>query len=59
MFRKLATAKLTQVDQFKSDATFGWDANPITMGRLCAEVYAQVHRDDWSLVGNGISPHIS
>jgi len=52
--KKLAAAKLAQVDQFKSDATIGWDASPITMGRLCAEVYAQVYRDDWSLVGNGI-----
>jgi acetolactate synthase-1/2/3 large subunit len=52
--KKLAAAKLKQVEQFKSDATVGWDASPITLGRLCAEVYAQIHRDDWSLVGNGI-----
>jgi len=51
---KLAAAKLKQVEQFKSDATIGWDASPISMGRLCAELYAQIHQDDWSLVGNGI-----
>jgi acetolactate synthase I/II/III large subunit len=52
--KKLAAAKLKQVEQFKSDATIGWDASPITMGRLCAELYDKIHRDDWSLVGNGI-----
>jgi acetolactate synthase I/II/III large subunit len=52
--KKLAAAKAKQVEQFKSDATVGWDASPITLGRLCAEVYAQIHRDDWSLAGNGI-----
>jgi acetolactate synthase I/II/III large subunit len=52
--KKLAAAKLQQVAQFKSDATIGWDASPVTMGRLCAELYAQIHQADWSLVGNGI-----
>ena len=52
--KKLAAAKLKQLEQFKSDATVGWDASPITLGRLCAELYSQIHRDDWSLVANGI-----
>jgi acetolactate synthase-1/2/3 large subunit len=52
--KKLAAAKLKRVEQFKSDATIGWDASPVSMGRLCAELYAQIYQDDWSLVGNGI-----
>ncbi|MEA2950336.1 MAG: acetolactate synthase large subunit [Alphaproteobacteria bacterium] len=52
--KKLATARLAMVEQSKSDATIGWDASPITTGRMCAEVYAQIKDEDWSLVGNGI-----
>ena len=38
----------------KSDATIGWDASPITTARMCAEVYAQIKDEDWSLVGTSI-----
>src|SRR5262249_29375070 len=52
--KRLAAARLAMVEQAKSDATIGWDASPITTGRMCAEVYAQIKDEDWSLVGNGI-----
>jgi acetolactate synthase-1/2/3 large subunit len=52
--KKLADAKAAVVDQAKADATIGWDASPITTARLCAELYAQIKDDDWSLVGTGI-----
>ena len=52
--KKLATARLAMVEQAKSDATIGWDAAPITTARMCAEVYAQIKDEDWSLVGNAI-----
>jgi acetolactate synthase-1/2/3 large subunit len=52
--KKLAAARLAMVEQSKSEATIGWDASPITTGRMCAEVYAQIKDEDWSLVGNGI-----
>ena len=52
--KKLADAKAAVVAQAKADATIGWDASPITTARLCAELYAQIKDDDWSLVGNGI-----
>ncbi|HLN09361.1 MAG TPA: thiamine pyrophosphate-dependent enzyme [Xanthobacteraceae bacterium] len=58
--KKLAAAKEAMVEQFKSDATIGWDASPIATGRLCAELWAQIREEDWSLVGNGIQllwPH--
>jgi acetolactate synthase I/II/III large subunit len=51
---KLAKAKLAMIEQTKSDATLGWDASPITTARMCAEVYAQIKDEDWSLVGNAI-----
>jgi acetolactate synthase-1/2/3 large subunit len=52
--KKLAAAHVSMVDRAKSDATIGWDASPITTARMCAEVYAQIKDDDWSLVGNTI-----
>jgi len=48
---KLAAAKIAAIDQAKANATIGWDAIPITTARLCAELYAQIKDDDWSLVG--------
>jgi len=51
---KLADAHAKMVERAKSDATLGWDASPITTARMCAEVYAQIKDDDWSLVGNTI-----
>jgi acetolactate synthase I/II/III large subunit len=52
--KKLGAARLAMVEQTKSDATIGWDASPITTARMCAEVYAQIKDEDWSLVGNAI-----
>jgi acetolactate synthase I/II/III large subunit len=52
--KKLGAARLAMVERAKSDATIGWDASPITTARMCAEVYAQIRNEDWSLVGNAI-----
>ncbi len=53
--KRYAAAQLAMFEQAKSDATVGWDSTPITTGRMCAEVYAQIKNEDWSLVGNTIS----
>jgi acetolactate synthase-1/2/3 large subunit len=52
--KRYAAARLAMVEQTKSDATIGWDSSPITTARMCAEVYAQIRNEDWSLVGNAI-----
>jgi acetolactate synthase-1/2/3 large subunit len=52
--QKLAAAHLAAVERARSDATLGWDNSPITTARMCAEVYAQIKDEDWSLVGNTI-----
>ena len=52
--KKLADAHAQSVERARADATLGWDASPITTARMCAEVYAQIKDDDWSLVGNTI-----
>ncbi len=31
-------------------ATYGWDDSPISMPRLCQELYAEIKDEDWSLV---------
>src|SRR5262249_58971566 len=52
--KTLAAARLKMLEQAKADATLGWDASPITTARMCAEVYAQIKDEDWSLVGTAI-----
>jgi thiamine pyrophosphate-dependent acetolactate synthase large subunit-like protein len=31
-------------------AAYGWDSSPVSLARLCAELWAQIQHDDWSLV---------
>ncbi len=53
--KQLADTHRDLVERSRAAATIGWDASPIALGRLCAELYAQIHDADWSLVGNGIN----
>jgi acetolactate synthase-1/2/3 large subunit len=34
----------------RADATYAWDASPISTARLAAEIWAQIKTEDWSLV---------
>jgi acetolactate synthase I/II/III large subunit len=48
-------AKITEVHQQARSvameaAAFGWDSSPVSLARLCAELWAQIENDDWSLV---------
>jgi len=52
--KRLADTHHAMTEQWKSDCTLGWDASPVSLGRLCAELYDQIKNDDWSMVGNGI-----
>jgi len=49
--KKLASAQLAALDRFRSRATAGWDSSPISVPRMCMEVYNQIKDEDWSLVG--------
>jgi len=31
-------------------AAYGWDSSPISLARLCGELWAQIQNEDWSLV---------
>ncbi len=52
--KKLAQVHAAMLQQLRETAAIGWDASPITMGRLSAELWEQLRAEDWSLVGNGI-----
>jgi thiamine pyrophosphate-dependent acetolactate synthase large subunit-like protein len=48
-------AKLTEAHRRarardRETAAYGWDANPISVARLAAELWAQIKTEDWSLV---------
>ncbi len=52
--KRLADLHQATREQARAEATLGWDSSPITTARLCAELWAQIKDEDWSLVGNGI-----
>ena len=47
---KLAAAHDHALEQARTDATYAWDASPISTARVCAELWAQIKDEDWSLV---------
>jgi acetolactate synthase I/II/III large subunit len=47
---KLAAAHRQAQVQGIESAAYGWDASPISLARLSAELWAQIKDDDWSLV---------
>ena len=46
----LASARQQAWDDARTEATYAWDASPISTARLAAEVWAQIKNEDWSLV---------
>jgi acetolactate synthase-1/2/3 large subunit len=49
---KLAQASRAAAEANRVAATYAWDASPVSVARLCAEVWAQIRNDDWSLVSS-------
>jgi len=49
---KLAYAHQQSLERARDAAAYAWDANPISTARLCAELWAQIKDEDWSLVSN-------
>jgi thiamine pyrophosphate-dependent acetolactate synthase large subunit-like protein len=47
---KLAEAHRQVRNQSIEAAAYGWDASPISLARLAAELWDQIKDDDWSLV---------
>ena len=53
--KRLATASAAAMDRARNDASYAWDAVPISSARLAAEVWAQIRTEDWSLVNGALS----
>jgi acetolactate synthase I/II/III large subunit len=48
--RKLADVRQRLLERARADATYAWDASPISTARLSAELWAQIKDTDWALV---------
>ena len=46
---KLAEQHEAIFTRARSDASYAWDACPISVARLCSEVWAQIRHEDWCL----------
>jgi thiamine pyrophosphate-dependent acetolactate synthase large subunit-like protein len=49
--KRLAAASAQALEQARTAATFGWDASPVSIPRLSAEVWNAVKDHDWVNVG--------
>jgi len=50
---KLAVASKAALEQLRVQASYGWDARPISTARLSMELYNQIRGEDWSMVADG------
>jgi acetolactate synthase-1/2/3 large subunit len=48
--RALASARQRLLERARTEATYAWDASPVSTARLSAEVWAQIKDSDWALV---------
>lgn len=49
---RLAAASRVADEESRKAASYGWDASPVSTARLCAELWAQIKDEDWSLVSS-------
>ena len=55
---KLAEVNRQTLERARTDATYGWDASPISTARLAMELWQQIQNEDWSLVNSSQNwPH--
>ena len=47
---RVAEANRNTFEQARTDATYGWDASPVSTARLSMELWAQLKNEDWSYV---------
>jgi acetolactate synthase-1/2/3 large subunit len=50
--KKMEEAQRAARERLLTEASYGWDASPISTARMAMEVWAQVKDKDWSLVSN-------
>jgi acetolactate synthase-1/2/3 large subunit len=51
--RTLAAAHEAMLERARTEATYAWDASPVSLARLHAELWAQIKNKDWSMVSPG------
>ena len=49
----LAQQHVAELERARLEASFGWDVSPISVPRLCQEVFHAIRQEDWSLVSDG------
>ena len=49
---KLAELSRVAADRARVNASYAWNASPVSTGRLAAELWAQIKNEDWSLVSS-------
>ena len=49
---KLADASRVAADRARVNASYAWNASPVSTARLAAELWAQIKNEDWSLVSS-------
>jgi acetolactate synthase-1/2/3 large subunit len=47
---KIAEANRQTYERARTEATYGWDASPVSTARLSMELWAQLKHEDWSYV---------
>lgn len=47
---RLASAHQTALDNARAEAAYAWNASPISVARMCLELWEQIKGEDWSLV---------
>jgi acetolactate synthase I/II/III large subunit len=47
---KLAEVSSAALDRVRLEASYAWDASPVSTARLCAELWGQIKDEDWALV---------
>lgn len=57
--KALAAAHREEMEAVKQMAANGWDDSPISVPRMCMELYEQIRNEDWSLVsGAAFQSHL-
>ncbi len=54
--KKLAESHQAARERIRTEASYAWDASPISTARMAMEIWAQIQDKDWSLVSNNAWP---
>jgi acetolactate synthase-1/2/3 large subunit len=54
--KKLGEAHANMLERARVEATYAWDASPVSTARLSAELWAQIKNEDWALVAESGNP---